>query len=96
MTPPPGRQPPSLLLTVVRAVLILVGLILMARLVPIAIRAIGGAGRSGAQLIGELGPLWWIFAAVLAVATAVTLVGRARRRGRGRPADRRPPTSPPN
>ena len=96
MTPPPGRQRPSLLLTVVRVVMILAGLILMARLVPIAIRAIAGAGRGGLQALGAVRPLWWIFAAVLAVVTVVTLVGRVRGRGRGRSADRRPPTSPPN
>jgi hypothetical protein len=43
MTTPPGRYRPSLLGTLLRVVAALVGIILVARLVPLAIRAIGGA-----------------------------------------------------
>ena len=81
MTVPPGppRHRPSLLLTILRVVVILAGLILLARLVPLAIRAIGAAGRAGFQAIGRVHPLWWILGALL-VATVVMLSLRRDRR----------------
>jgi hypothetical protein len=96
MTPPPGpvRPRPSVLLTVLRVVIILAGLILVARLVPVAIRALGGAGRGGLGAIAGLGPLGWILAAMLAAIGVVTAVRLIRRRGRT--DNTRPPTTPLN
>jgi hypothetical protein len=94
MTPKPSplRQRPSVLLTVLRVVVILAGLILVARLVPVAIRAIGGAGRGGLGAIGGLGPLGWILAILLAAGAVVSVVKLVRRRGR---TGKRPPPATP-
>jgi hypothetical protein len=93
-TPGPARQRPSLLLTVLRVVIILAGLILVARLVPIATRALGGTGQGGLRAIAGMGPVAWFPAALLALVAVVTVVRLARRSGRTRPSRTRPTATP--
>lgn len=96
MTPPSGPPPqrPSLLLTVLRVVIILAGLILVARMVPIAIRALGGAGQGGLRAITGMGPAGWFLAALLVPVAVVMVVRLARRSGRARSSRTRPPATP--
>ena len=64
-----------------RVAIALVGIIVVARLVPLAIRAIGGAGRGTVQMFGGLGqPLWWIAGTGGAVLVLLMLRWHGRRR----------------
>jgi uncharacterized membrane protein len=75
--------------TLVWALITLVALVLIARLVPIAIRAFAAAGRGGAQALFRIGPpLLWIVAGAVVVLLVLVL---ARRRPRPRGHDPRPP-----
>ena len=83
-----GRRPPSVVLTLLKVGAILLAIVVLARLVPLAIRAIGAAGRGGAQVVSGAG-LWGIAGTVLLVVALILLVRhRSGRRG--------PPRSRPN
>jgi uncharacterized membrane protein len=85
---PPG-QGTKVITTLLWVLITLVALVLIARLVPVAIRAFATAGRSGAQAISQVGhPLLWIAGGAV---VALLVLGLARRRPGPRRQGPRPP-----